>query len=336
MRSLVITIVHDRFCFFGQLFYNTTIMDENQTVHTDLKKNGWWRWLPLSWHPYIYLSRLDRPVGSWLLVLPAWWSISLGAENIKMLFFLGGLFTLGAIITRAGGCVINDFWDRKIDQNVARTAERPLAAGTISLRGAACFLLFLGIAGLIILLHLSPVAIYVGLAAIPLVVIYPLTKRFFWFPQAILGLTFSWGVLLGWTASKNTFPDISVFLLYFGCSAWVFGYDTIYAIQDMEDDLISGIKSSAIFFAKRIKLAVATSYVTSIAFLTASFYLIDKETDTINGFSWCGLLLMSIHLVYQVVQIQVDKPSKALDLFQSNRDAGLILAACLILSRLQN
>ena len=237
--------------------------------HTDIQSRGWWHWLPASWHPFIYLARLDRPIGWWLLLLPGWWSIALGAPSLGAMVWIMMLFLVGAIATRAAGCIINDMWDRRLDQRVARTSARPLAAGTISMLQAGLFLLMLGLIGLFILFQLPVLAIYVGLAAAPLVVLYPLAKRVTWFPQFVLGLTFSWGVFLGWVAVTGTLPDQSIMLIYAGCAAWVFGYDTIYAIQDMQDDRIVGVKSSALALAHNIKAGVASAYCLAIGLIAS-------------------------------------------------------------------
>jgi 4-hydroxybenzoate polyprenyltransferase len=242
------------FCFLPLFSLITNRMTRGTpSPHTDIQSRGWWHWLPASWHPFIYLARLDRPIGWWLLLLPGWWSIALGATSLGAMVWIMMLFLVGAIATRAAGCIINDMWDRRLDQRVARTSARPLAAGTISMLQAGLFLVMLGLIGLFILFQLPVLAIYVGLAAAPLVVLYPLAKRVTWFPQFVLGLTFSWGVFLGWVAVTGTLPDQSIMLIYAGCAAWVFGYDTIYAIQDMQDDRIVGVKSSALALAHNIK-----------------------------------------------------------------------------------
>ena len=305
-----------------------------KTDHTDIRTDGWWRWLPVSWHRYIYLARLDRPIGWWLLLLPGCWSIALGASTLGQMMWLISLFTLGAIITRAGGCIINDMWDRQLDQKVARTTQRPLASGAISMPAASLFLVILGVLGFLILLQLPLLAVYVGIGALPLVVVYPLAKRVTWFPQFILGLTFSWGVLLGWAAADNSLPSPAIMLIYAGCTAWVFGFDTIYAIQDMDDDRIAGVKSSALALAQQIKSAVGIAYGLAILAIGGGLYLHGLAIKPTDSFIWGGLILMALHLGNQVRLLRLNDAPLALRLFKSNRDAGLLLAAGLILARL--
>ena len=301
------------------------------STHTDIQSRGWWHWLPRSWHPFIYLARLDRPIGWWLLLLPGWWTIALGAASTAKMIWIMLLFLLGAIVTRAAGCIINDMWDRQLDQRVGRTSARPLAAGTISMLQAGLFLAMLGLIGLFILVQLPVLAVYVGLAAAPLVVLYPLAKRVTYFPQLVLGLTFSWGVFLGWTATTATLPDLPVMLIYAGCAAWVFGYDTIYAIQDMDDDRIVGVKSSALALASTIKSGVGTAYILAIALIAAGLFLIDQP-PVFAG--WAGLAAMALHLGHQIFKLRLDDAGLALALFKSNRNAGLWLVAGLLLDRL--
>ena len=302
--------------------------------HTDITQNGWWQALPPSSHRYVYLARLDRPIGWWLLLLPAWWSIPLGATSPAAMVWLMGLFMLGAIITRAAGCVINDMWDRDLDRQVARTINRPLASGAISMRAASYFLAALGLAGLLLLLQLPVLAVYVGCTALPLVVLYPLAKRVIWFPQMVLGLTFSWGILLGWTAAQNSLPALPVLLLYAGAACWVFGYDTIYAVQDMADDRIVGVKSSALALAGRLRLAVGTAYFAAAGLIGAGLWWSGIGPAGAGLVAWGGLAAMATHLGWQVWRLEPHDPGLALRLFKSNRDAGLCLAAGLVMYRL--
>ena len=320
------------FCFLPlfSLMTNRMIRD-TPSPHTDIQSRGWWHWLPVSCHPFIYLARLDRPIGWWLLLLPGWWSIVLGATSLGAMVWIMMLFLVGAIATRAAGCIINDMWDRRLDRRVGRTSARPLAAGTISMLQASLFLISLGLIGLFILFQLPLLAIYVGLAAAPLVVLYPLAKRVTWFPQFVLGLTFSWGVFLGWVAVTGTLPDQSLMLIYAGCAAWVFGYDTIYAIQDMQDDRIVGVKSSALALAHNIKAGVASAYCLAIGLIAAGFLGFDHQPIAAT---WFGLAGMAIHLGHQIWQLKSDDAVLALALFKSNRNAGLLLVAGLVLDQL--
>ena len=302
--------------------------------HTDIMAQGWWRWLPPTWHPFIYLARLDRPIGWWLLLLPGWWSISLGAPSSIVMLWLMALFFIGAIVTRAAGCIINDMWDKRLDELISRTSARPLAAGTVSLTQAGLFLLFLCLISLFVLLQLPRLAIYVGLAATPLVVLYPLAKRVTWFPQFVLGLTFSWGVLLGWAAVTESLPPPSIIFIYAGSVFWVFGYDTIYAIQDMKDDRTVGIKSSALAFDNTIKLGTGTAYVVAICLIATGLFMLKHDGFPPVILGWLGLVGMAIHLGLQIRKICIDNPELALNLFKSNRNAGLFLFAGFVLDRL--
>ena len=302
--------------------------------HTDVIYHGWWQALPPVSHRYVYLARLDRPIGWWLLLLPAWWSIPLGATDLAAMLWLMGLFMLGAIVTRAAGCIINDMWDRDLDRQVARTNNRPLASGTISMPAAGCFLATLGFAALLILVQLPVVAVYVGCAAVPLVVLYPLAKRVTWFPQIVLGLTFSWGILLGWAAAQNSLPPLPVLQLYAGAACWVFGYDTIYAVQDMADDRLVGVKSSALALAGRLRLAVGTAFIAAVGLIGTGLWWSGIEPAGPGLLAWGGLAAMATHLGWQVWRLVPHNPGLALRLFKSNRDAGLCLAAGLVVSRL--
>ena len=303
--------------------------DHQHPQHSDMPATGWWRMLPHSLHRFIYLGRFDRPIGWWLLLLPGWWVIPVGAASVSRMWWLMALFLAGAIITRAAGCVINDLWDRRLDQQVERTQQRPLASGAVSVAGAFIFLGILGAIGVGILWQLPDIAIYVGVAAAPLVIIYPLAKRITWFPQFVLGLTFSWGVPLGWAASTSTLPDMPILCIYAACVAWVFGYDTIYAVQDMADDAAIGIKSSALAFAQHLKIAVGVAYGLAISLLCLGLYL-----KLGMGFWLAGLGLMAGHLAYQIYCLNPASAATALRLFRSNRDAGLFLVAALVITRL--
>jgi len=300
-------------------------------THTDIRSHGWWRWLPPILHPYVYISRLDRPIGWWLLLLPGWWAIALGAPGFSSMVWFMLLFLIGAIVTRAAGCIINDMWDRQLDQLVARTSARPLAAGTMSMRQASLFLIALGLIGLLVLFQLPILAVYIGVAAAPLVILYPLAKRVTWFPQFVLGLTFSWGVFLGWAAVTDSLPNLSLVLVYAGCAAWVFGYDTIYAVQDMGDDQKVGVKSSALALAGNIKAGVAAAYCLAVLLIAAGLLLHDQQPG-LTG--WLGLAAMALHLGNQIRIVRIDDAVLALALFKSNRNAGLLLAAGLMLDRL--
>lgn len=297
--------------------------------HTDIDLSGWWRHLPSGCHPYILVARLDRPIGWWLLLLPGWWVIPVAAPGIGAGFYLMALFLAGAVAMRAAGCVVNDLWDRRLDSQVERTAGRPLAAGTIGIFEALLFLGLLCAIGLTVLVQLPFFAILTGIAALPLVILYPLAKRVTWWPQAVLGLTFSWGVPLGWAAASGTPPPAALALVYAGSVAWVFGYDTIYAIQDMADDREVGVKSSALGLGRHLRAGVATAYALAVAGLGLGFWLLLG-----TGIWVAALVAMALHLAWQSYRLDAGDPAMALRLFKSNRDAGLILTAGLVINQI--
>ena len=302
-------------------------------LHTDITTIGWWRFLPGWTHDYLLLARIDRPIGWWLLLLPGWWIIAATAQSFSRMIWVMGLFLVGAVTMRAAGCVINDMWDRKLDRRVERTAGRPLAAGTVSLLQAWCFVALLCAIGLAVLLQLHATAILTGIAALPLVILYPLAKRVTWWPQAALGLTFSWGVPLGWTATTQALPAsgewLPASLIYAGSVAWVFGYDTIYAVQDMADDRAVGVKSSALGLGRYLRLGVATAYLLAAILIGTGLWQLLGQGPWL-----AGGLAATLHLAWQVRQIDAADPAGALRLFRSNRDAGLLLTAGLMISGL--
>ena len=301
--------------------------------HTDITTIGWWRFLPGWTHDYLLLARIDRPIGWWLLLLPGWWIIAATAQSFARMIWVMGLFLVGAVTMRAAGCVINDMWDRKLDRRVERTAGRPLAAGTVSLLQAWCFVALLCAIGLAVLLQLPATAILTSIAALPLVILYPLAKRVTWWPQAVLGLTFSWGVPLGWMATTQALPAsgewLPASLIYAGSVAWVFGYDTIYAVQDMADDRAVGVKSSALGLGRYLRLGVATAYLLAAILIGTGLWQLLGQGPWL-----AGGLAATLHLAWQVRQIDAADPAGALRLFRSNRDAGLLLTAGLMISGL--
>lgn len=306
---------------------NTT--EAHPERQTDIRLIGWWARLPKAWHPYLYLARFDRPIGWWLLLLPSWWIIPLAANTPAQMVWLMLLFLIGAVVMRAAGCVVNDMWDRRIDLRVERTQIRPIAAGTVSILQAFLFLAALSVIGLLVLLELPLTAFWVGLASLPLIIIYPLAKRVTWWPQFVLGLTFSWGVPLGWAAATTSWPAPEIWLIYLGTVGWVFGYDTIYAVQDMEDDPQAGVKSSALGLGAHLHKGVAIAYAISVTFIGCGLFW-----HMGLGLWAIGLGLMAAHLAHQVATLRADNPAGALRLFQSNRDAGLILTAAMMADHL--
>lgn len=295
--------------------------------HTDIKSAGWLHTLlPPRLHPYALLMRLDRPVGWWLLLLPGWWAMALsggGAAGVSPV--LAALFWLGAVIMRGAGCVINDLWDREFDRRVERTKQRPLAAGTVGTRQALAFLASLLLAGFLILLQLKPAAIILGLVAVPAVALYPLMKRWTWWPQAFLGLTFNFGALMGWAAATGTLPPAAL-LLYGAGIFWTLGYDTIYAHQDRDDDREIGVKSTALRCGPHGRLWVAGFYALAALFFTASFV-----SAGAGPLSLLLLPLAGLHLCAQVALWNPADAQSSLTMFRANRDFGLLLLLAALL-----
>ena len=243
--------------------------------------------------------------------------------NGREIWFLA-LFGIGAVIMRGAGCIINDLWDRKLDQQVTRTAMRPLAAGTVTTRDALIFLFVLLFIGLLILLQMGLTAILLGILSLGFVIAYPAMKRITWWPQAFLGLTFNFGALIGWAAVMDT-VQLPAVLLYTGGLFWTLGYDTIYAHQDIEDDMRVGIKSTALRLGTKSRIWVARFY--AVAFLIFLSALI------MAGAGWISIMMMVAaggHLIWQVRTWDASDPASSLRIFKSNRDFGLIVLAATI------
>jgi 4-hydroxybenzoate polyprenyltransferase len=289
---------------------------------------NWVDWLAPSFaRPYFRLARADRPIGAWLLLMPCWWSAGLAAVAAGRPYpnpWHVLLFFIGAFVMRGAGCTWNDIIDRKLDAQVARTRSRPIPSGQVSVRGAAAFLMLQALVGLLVLLQFNAFTIWLGVASLAIVAIYPLAKRVTWWPQIVLGLAFSWGALMGWAAVFARL-DASAFLLYAGSIAWVIGYDTIYAHQDREDDALIGVKSTARLFGARTRLALICFYAAAVVLIGLSG--VTAGTGIVFAL---GCVLFGAHLGWQIERLDIDDPDLCLRLFKSNRDAGLILFAALI------
>jgi 4-hydroxybenzoate polyprenyltransferase len=277
--------------------------------------------------PYLRLARLDRPIGSWLLLLPCWWSVGLAAvgarEGVNLWHLV--LFFVGAFAMRGAGCTWNDIVDRDLDARVERTRSRPIPSGQVTVATAAAFLVLQAMIGLAVLLQFNRFTIYVGLASLGVVAVYPFMKRITYWPQIVLGLAFSWGALMGWPATFAQL-DPPALLLYAGAISWVIGYDTIYAHQDREDDALIGIKSTALLFRERTKPMLALFYALAVALIAVAGF--SAGAGLIFAL---GLLAFALHLAWQIARLDVDDPINCLAVFKSNRDAGLILFAGLAL-----
>ena len=288
----------------------------------DARPDNWVdRYAPPPMRPWLKLARFDRPIGTWLLMLPGWQAVALaGAQegrgpDLRLLV----LIAIGALVMRGAGCAYNDIVDRDYDAQVARTALRPIPAGQISVKGAWAYLVALSLAGLVILLTLKPLAVALGVGSLLLVAVYPFMKRITWWPQAWLGLTFNWGAPLGYAAATGTFGWQAA-LLYASGFFWTLGYDTIYAVQDMEDDALVGVKSSARRLGAKAPQGVAVFYGISVI-LAAGAAAIAR----LGPLVWPFLGVYALHFAWQARRLRVDDGPLALRLFKANREAGLIL-----------
>ncbi len=291
----------------------------------DAPRGNWVdRFAPESFRPYARLARLDRPIGTWLLLFPCWWGIALAAPGWPSLWLMA-LFALGAVVMRGAGCTYNDIVDRKIDAKVERTRLRPIPSGQVSVFGAVVFLIVQLLIGLLVLIQFGVFTILLGLASVGTIVIYPFLKRFTNWPQVGLGITFSWGALMGWSGLLDDFSEASI-LLYIGSIFWVIGYDTIYASQDKEDDALAGVHSTALLFGERAKILIGICYAIATAFFAASFYYAEVE---IVGY--VGLALGAAHLAWQVKTLDTENPERCLKLFRSNRDYGWIIFLAIVI-----
>ena len=298
---------------------------------SDIPRGGWVdRLLPASWRPYARLARLDRPIGTWLLLFPCWWSIAFASPEplSRESLILFALFGIGALVMRGAGCTFNDICDRDFDAQVARTRDRPLPSGQVTVPGALVFLAVLLAAGLAILLALKPFAIAVGAASLVLVFTYPLSKRVTYWPQFVLGLAFNWGALLGWAAVREEI-SLAPVLLYVGGIFWTLGYDTIYAHQDRRDDPAAGVKSTARRLGLDSKPWLFAFYLAAAALFAA--------TGHAAGLGWiffAGLALGTLQLVWQVSAVDLDAPRDCLAKFRSNRLFGWIVLASAVTAQL--
>jgi 4-hydroxybenzoate polyprenyltransferase len=296
-------------------------------THTDINSKGWISRLPPKMRPYMLLMRLDRPIGAWLLLLPGWWSIVLAKGGVDKLegreWYLIFLFGVGAIVMRGAGCVINDLWDRRLDRRVNRTRLRPLASGAVSTFQALVYAGGLLLVGFLILIQMSQMAVLLGCLSLAFVIIYPSMKRITWWPQAFLGLTFNFGALIGWAAVTD---DLSVapVLLYIAGFFWTLGYDTIYAHQDIEDDMQVGIKSTALRLGSESRKWIMKFYIAT--WLLIMLALISAHA---GGVSMLVLALAGAHLAWQLMCWNPVSPQSSLRIFKSNRDFALIILAAI-------
>jgi 4-hydroxybenzoate polyprenyltransferase len=271
--------------------------------------------------PYLRLARLDRPIGSWLLLLPCWWSTGLAALHVDHPVDIRhlALFFVGAFAMRGAGCTWNDIADRDLDLRVERTRSRPIPSGQVTVGAATVWLLLQALIGLVVLLQFNPFAIGLGVLSLGVVAVYPFMKRFTYWPQIGLGLAFSWGALLGWAGTFGALGP-AAFMLYGGAISWVIAYDTIYALQDRDDDALIGIGSTALLFGPRTKSALVVFMGLAVILVGWAGWLAGA-----GAIFAIGLLAFAGHLCWQVWRLDIDDPVLCLYLFKSNRDAGFIL-----------
>ena len=292
-------------------------MTATTDIVPDSERRGFIGALPPRLRPYASLMRLDRPIGSWLLYWPCAWSVALAGVGGRWDLFLW--LALGAFAMRSAGCVYNDIVDRELDRQVERTQLRPLASRRVSVRYAWLLIVLLSLLGLTVLLQLKWTAALVALASLAPVAAYPFMKRITWWPQAWLGIVFSWGALVGWPAVTGTL-DWPTFLLWFGSIAWVVGYDTLYAIQDKEDDALVGVKSSARRLGNKAPLGIGIFYAIAFAAWAAAIWSVRPDWIAL-----VALLPAALHLVNQALRADPNDGELALRLFRSNRTCGLLV-----------
>ena len=304
--------------------------DINQKPETvaDAQTGNWVdRYAPDWLKPYARLARWDRPIGIWLLFWPCVWGLALAAVANPLAGFNwwhAVLMLVGAMLMRGAGCTFNDIVDRDIDMKVARTRSRPIPSGQITARDALAFLVAQSLLASVILFQFNRFTVVAGVASLVLVAIYPFMKRITWWPQAFLGLAFSYGALVGWSSQTASFA-MPVLLLYFGTILWVIGYDTIYALQDVEDDALIGVKSTALLFGDKARVIVAGFY--------AAAYILWLAAATLAG---AGIIFAVLSLVaaglmfWQVQTVDVTKPDNPRSRFYSNHYVGIALALALL------
>jgi len=299
----------------------------NGEAFTDISEQGWIaQHAPARLRPYLRLARLDRPIGTWLLLWPCWWSLAMassgassGTSNGLPNGWLLAAFAIGALVMRGAGCAWNDITDRDFDGQVERTRTRPIPSGEISIGQAGAFMVLLALIGLNILLRLNNFAIWIGVMSLAPVVIYPFMKRITWWPQVFLGLAFNWGALLGWAAVRGELGLASI-LLYLGGIAWTLGYDTIYAHQDKVDDALIGVKSSARRLGAKTRPVLWLFYGLAIILFGLAGWTAGR-----GPLFLAGLALAALQLAWQAGKVNIDDPEDCLHKFRSNTWFGWLL-----------
>lgn len=298
-------------------------------VVADAQRGNWVdRYAPDWLKPYARLARWDRPIGFWLLFWPCGFSLALAAVRQPADGFDWWALVLcfvGAIAMRGAGCTFNDLVDTDIDMKVARTRSRPIPSGQVTKRNAVLFLVTQGLVGFLILIQFNQLTIILGAASLLLVAIYPFMKRITWWPQLFLGLAFSWGALIGWSAEIGTIGPAAI-ALYVGCILWVIGYDTIYALQDIEDDALIGVRSTARLFGRRVRMMVGLFYAAAVAFWCTAAYLVSA-----GSLVYAAMAVPVALLAWQVATLDAREPGNALVRFKANHWVGLAFTLTLLL-----
>jgi 4-hydroxybenzoate polyprenyltransferase len=300
-----------------------TLQRDTSTAIPDAVPGNWVdRYAPAALRPYLKLARFDRPIGAWLLLFPCWWSLALaelarGRPYPSPLYLL--LFAVGAFVMRGAGCAYNDIVDRHYDAAVARTASRPVASGQITVPEAFLFAIALSLTGLVVLAQFNDFAIRLGIASLPLVAVYPFMKRYSYWPQLLLGLTFKWGALVGWAAvyGRLDFPALA---LYAGCVFWTLGYDTIYAHQDKEDDALLGLKSTALRFGENTDSWLAGFYAGAVVLWALAGFVAGAHLTFFTA-----VALAMLQFAWQVTTLDTRDPQNCLRRFRSNRYVGWVI-----------
>ena len=315
---------------------NSTKPDKPGQIADAVKGNWVDNFAPIKLRPYLRLSRADRPIGTWLLLIPCWWGLLIGIlEDEKLFisdFWLLFSCSLGAVLMRGAGCTWNDISDRKIDGAVERTRSRPIPSGQVTLTQAIIWMIIqIGLAGIILLTY-NINSIILGLSSLFLVTIYPFAKRFTWWPQVFLGLAFNWGILLLFVAHTGSL-NWPIIVLYLAGIFWTLFYDTIYAFQDSQDDLLIGVKSTAILFGERAKKWLFSFIIFCCVFMAISVFIVTQERTVLSKtISFIGVLSFSSHLFFQWQNFDAKDSQVLLRLFRSNRNAGFIFAIFLCLA----
>jgi 4-hydroxybenzoate polyprenyltransferase len=304
-----------------------TVFLKDEPMAIDIPKTHWLQYIiPKKIYPFIQLMRLDRPIGAWLLLFPCWWGLALAGNAFSFKNYL--LFALGTFVMRGAGCTYNDWVDRKLDAKVLRTSTRPLAAGTLTSSQALLALMFQLFFAFLILMILSLRALPFAVAALGLITFYPWAKRFTYWPQVFLGLTFNWGALMAWFVEKETL-DLDTVLLYGAGFFWTLGYDTIYAHQDKEDDLLIGIKSTALRLKEKTRFFLGIVYG-----LVVALFVVIGLRFSFSALYFLFILGVSGHFLWQGVSTNFDNPSDCLKKFKANQWVGWLILLAIVLEKI--